>query len=386
MNALYADSRETHRSTPSQFRYGSTFVKVFIRPRSAVCVALVCLPLAGFTLQAKSVRAEFPETLARAGRLCGCSWGDGYHTCSSSGVRPLADLPPRSYPARVGSLDERMAGCPTCQPRMLPGVDPITSPGGPVTFYHRFDLYAAQVSHREASAANSGPVQPMIDPEAGIARPRSPREFQSQRPDYLNGSAESTSPPATKTADGTPAAPALSEAELEEFRQYQAEKKLRKKFDKYMVDPEDIEPSQIFGGPPVGSEERRRIDEAKLRELQAEIRQRERQDAASDRLPSEPDNTLPRASEDRLPSPSDRNLPMDELLPPFPGDEVDLLDQPLDRAPSNRPQIETIPAGPGERVDPLDSVRIGSPPHSFVRQPEARVAGVPNWRFIKQPR
>jgi hypothetical protein len=290
---------------------------------------------------------------------------------------------------------------------MLPGVDPITSPGGPVTFYHRFDQYAAQVSHREAFDANSRPLQPMIDPEAGIARPRSPREFQSQRPDYLDGSVESTSPPATKTADGTPAAPALSEAELDEFRQYQAEKKLRKKFDKYLVDPNDIEPSQIFGGPPVGSEERRRIDEAKLRELQEEIRQRERRDAAVNRLKSETDGALPGASEDRLPSPSDRDLPMNELLPPFPGDDADLLDQPLDRAPSNRPKIETIPPGYGERIDPLDSVRIDStlrtepqfnapvraqkttnviPSHAIVRQPEARVAEVPSWRFIKQPR
>ena len=35
--------------------------------------------------------------LNRLGRVLGCGWGDGYHACSGSGCRPLANLPPKSY-------------------------------------------------------------------------------------------------------------------------------------------------------------------------------------------------------------------------------------------------------------------------------------------------
>ncbi len=44
--------------------------------------------------------AGFPKPLETAGRLYGVYWGDGYHACASSGIRPGADLPPKSYSAR----------------------------------------------------------------------------------------------------------------------------------------------------------------------------------------------------------------------------------------------------------------------------------------------
>ena len=43
------------------------------------------------------VSAEITAPLHRLGRACGFGWGDGYHACRCSGIRPGADLPPRSY-------------------------------------------------------------------------------------------------------------------------------------------------------------------------------------------------------------------------------------------------------------------------------------------------
>ena len=41
--------------------------------------------------------ADTPQPVQRLGRLVGAGWGDGYHACDSSGIRPCADLPPKSY-------------------------------------------------------------------------------------------------------------------------------------------------------------------------------------------------------------------------------------------------------------------------------------------------
>ncbi|EMI53720.1 hypothetical protein RSSM_04861 [Rhodopirellula sallentina SM41] len=389
--------------------------------------------------------AGFPETIQRSGRLCGCGWGDGYHACHSSGVRPLADLPPRSYAARTGTPAERIAGCPTCRPRPLPGVDPITSPRGPETFYHRFDQYAAQVSHREAHA-NRGPVTPITDPEfgAGMNNYEDPSDRSYvPRNRYLPraGSGDSvmpTTPSGTNssvnaTADGSPAAPAMSVQELEEFRQYQAEQRERKKIEKYLIGPEDIEPSQTFGGPPVGSQERRKLDEAKIERLRAQIEANRRQQ----QMQQQPYVNTPGSAEDvgnttdlesdldlesrldaDLTSPSDQtqSTPMDDLLPPFPREEELRQDEqrrrgnstPLERAPSeSTPDIEDIPPGLGEQLDRFDSIRpeslrqtqlnLNAPAQRSestsrhrafqpISQPQARVAEVPDWRFVKQPR
>ena len=57
--------------------------------------------------------AQMPRPIQRLGRLHGVGWGDGYHACQSSGVRPLADLPARSQ---------------------------VRAKGGPLmTFYDQFD-------------------------------------------------------------------------------------------------------------------------------------------------------------------------------------------------------------------------------------------------------
>ncbi|MFG0289650.1 MAG: hypothetical protein ACF8CQ_15830 [Rhodopirellula sp. JB044] len=396
--------------------------------------AAACAPLGIHSVNSIAT-AGFPETVQRSGRLCGCGWGDGYHACHSSGVRPLADLPPRSYAARTGTPAERIAGCPTCRPRPLPGVDPITSPRGPETFYHRFDQYAAQVSHREAHA-NRGPVTPITDPEFGAGmnnyedpseRSYVPRNRFLRRAESGDSVMSTTSPGSNSsvnaTADGSPAAPAMSVQELEEFRQYQAEQRERKKIEKYLIGPEDIEPSQTFGGPPVGSQERRQLDEAKIERLRAQIeanqrRQQMRQQPYVNQPGSAADADDSSELESGLTSPSDQTQspPMDELLPPFPREEELRQDEqrrqgifaPVERVPSeSNPEIEDIPPGLSEQLDRLDSIRpeplrqtqlnLNAPVQQTeptsrhrafqpISQPQARVAEIPDWRFVKQPR
>jgi hypothetical protein len=59
------------------------------------CQAVVILTVLG---PAAVASAKFPN-LGGAGRICGFSWGDGYHACSDSGIRPGADNPPQSFSA-----------------------------------------------------------------------------------------------------------------------------------------------------------------------------------------------------------------------------------------------------------------------------------------------
>ncbi|WP_404306747.1 hypothetical protein [Neorhodopirellula lusitana] len=308
-------------------------------------VALLGGLCAGGICNSEISTAGFPEVIERSGRFCGAGYGDGYHACHSSGLRPLANLPPRTYPARVGTLSEKINGCETCQPRRLPGVDPIQAKH-PETFYHRFDRYADQVSHQETHQNFSRPVQPLIEPEEYLAPTYSQLDPHANRREheqarslghgspYTNFHPHTNNESNTQTADGEPAAPPISEKEMEEFREYQESKRQRKKFDKYMIDPDRIEPNQIIGGPPVGTEQRRKIDEAKVNELKEKIRR----ELAEDALEDDDVNRFGDAAvygdetvyEDQLLSPSDRKSPsvldldeetplsMEELLPPFP--------------------------------------------------------------------
>ena len=49
-----------------------------------------------------AVFAGKPEPVQRVGRFFGAGWGDGYHACETSGFRPAANLPPKSYYQRYG--------------------------------------------------------------------------------------------------------------------------------------------------------------------------------------------------------------------------------------------------------------------------------------------
>lgn len=68
--------------------------------------ALLAACLAGFTSSA--VAAGGIEPIQRLGRCLGVGWGDGYHACASSGCRPGADLPPRSYASQFNN--QQLAG------------------------------------------------------------------------------------------------------------------------------------------------------------------------------------------------------------------------------------------------------------------------------------
>ncbi|KLU02593.1 hypothetical protein RISK_005659 [Rhodopirellula islandica] len=374
--------------------------------------------------------AGFPEMVERVGRFCGASWGDGYHACHSSGMRPMANLPPRSYPARTGNLGDKVMGCKTCQspscqgtcqanslqsselrdgfsrlrPTMLPTADHPT-------FYDRFDEYARKVSF-EAAAAEVGaqPVDPILDHETiGSHYPEtnSPRfQLHSKHIDQFthhgfsvlaneDPSTTSSSEPTLEKSALTSDIPVANEPlpkqqltaeEIQRFREYQEHQRLEKKYKKYLIEPEEIEPSQTFGGPPVGSEQRRSLDERKVEELLKEKPQ----------LLPPPSASENEKQEDSPASPSDLlDTSLEELLPPYP-EEDDLL------LPSDAAGPASWPTGSA-----TDSLSHQSPSpasaHSsrnFIRQPSGeatataaaadstptqRVAEVPNWRFVRQP-
>ncbi|PHQ34221.1 hypothetical protein [Rhodopirellula bahusiensis] len=402
-----------------------------LRHRWTFAVALGCTMLSIGPGWTGTSSAGFPEMVERVGRFCGCSWGDGYHTCHSSGMRPMANLPPRSYPARTGNLGDKVMGCRTCQSstcqgtcqsnsslasvhrdgfsRLRPTLLPATSRP---TFYDRFDEYAREVSFQAAAAeVGAHPVDAILDHESiegHYPQTKSPRfELHSNHIDdfthhgfsVLAGEdplASSQLDPTSEDAEATSDASAesdllpkhqLTEEEIQRFRDYQEHQRLEKKYQKYLIDPEEIEPRQTFGGPPVGSEQRRLLDEHKVNEL---LKQKTQQLLP----PANPKNGSP---EDLLPSPSDLldsslevtepddALPLEELLPPYPDDQSDS-------------SIDS--AGPLLRPTPLATDSLTHSTRSFIRQPSdetnvphstesspaERVAEVPVRHFIRQPR
>jgi len=81
--------------------------------RRKLATRLTSLLAAAGIMAATPTSAGYPETYERMERLYGFGWGDGYHACRSSGARPLADLPPRTYSSRYNSPLERLHGCDT---------------------------------------------------------------------------------------------------------------------------------------------------------------------------------------------------------------------------------------------------------------------------------
>lgn len=335
------------------------------------------------------VVAGFPEIIDRGGRICGCGYGDGYHACYGSGLRPIANLPPRSFAARVGTIDERVHGCPTCQPHRLPGVRPVAD-RQPETFYDRFDRYARSVTENDARTESNRPVNPVFDPEQDSARgysaldplgtTRERHAYGDRTPSPFSAARPNPSSTRQSTNDESPAAPPISVKEMEEFREYQEAKRLREKFDKHLIEPDQIKPNQTFGGPPVGSDQRRKIDE-------------DSPGSSSDRR-SAPPTLAPSTIKDDNPACNNeiqynKFVPMDELLPPFPETNRPTLDpvgpkfDPVTEPPSDRdPNLKTD-------IEPFARSGSGVPARarSAVRDaPAARVTQLPgSWQFVKQP-
>ncbi|MCC9654278.1 hypothetical protein [Rhodopirellula halodulae] len=441
--------------------------------------------------------AGFPEMVERVGRYCGCSWGDGYHTCHGSGMRPLANLPPKSYPARTGHLGEKVFGCQACQSSQCNGscdasiasrrgafggysmLRPAQLPATrQSTFYDRFDEYSRRVSFQSAAQeAGVSAVDPILDHETIEGRYRtthSPRfELNAQHvvelqrdgysvladePSADEGEMRVTPPVSSSVnaapmpttvdpveaeahADADAVLPShqLTQEEIQRFRDYHEHRRLEKKYQKYLIDPEQIDPYQTFGGPPVGSEQRRQLDEQKVDALLKERNESSSSDKESG------------GSEDILPSPSDLlkdmsksptqgavsdwrssldrssqatsnwggnsdtqfemdDVPLDELLPAYPEeDDPDLHLLPAEPVRAMRSATDALSqpspddfgvASPRQFIrQPADGYSIS--PDSvndepaldgsvIVRQPvngpAEQVAEVPAFHFIRQPR
>ena len=407
-----------------------------LRRRRILTVAIGCTVLSAGPGWIGTTSAGFPEMVERVGRFCGCSWGDGYHTCHSSGMRPMANLPPRSYPARTGNLADKVMGCRNCQSPNCQGTcqpNPLHTSGTrdgfstlrptllPTTrrptFYDRFDEYAREVSFQAAATeAGARPVDPILDHESiegHYPKTNSPRfELHSNHIDTFThhgfsvwaSEEPSTATQSVQTFNNTDTnidAPAestslpkhqLTEEEIQRFRDYQEHQRLEKKYKKYLIEPDEVEPFQTFGGPPVGSEQRRLLDENKVNELLKAKSQQlpppsmEKEESSEDSLPSSSDLLDSPIEEPAL----DDAMPLEQLLPPYPEENSD-------------PSTDSV--GPLSWPTPsaTDSLTHQPPPsastRNFIRQPSdnpitpkatdsspnERVAEVPDWRFVRQP-
>ncbi|MEM6364300.1 MAG: hypothetical protein AAF745_07730 [Planctomycetota bacterium] len=236
--------------------------------------------------------ADCPECVDRLGRICGCGWSDGYHACVSSGVRPLDNLPPRSFAAQTTPRPQRLVPSQASYPSAT--AIHITPPrsvthskshvfatngiGSPLTFYDHVDslrsvsygwIRTDPIDDPEAAfLPNSGPMEPVPGyaiPRARLESPSQaawPSRRSNQPPGQLPNFSET--PPSNDAVDRSGAP--LSDAELEAFRDYQRHREQKRRFEKYLIEPDDVEPSQSFGGPPAGSEARKQIQESQLRQ------------------------------------------------------------------------------------------------------------------------
>ena len=121
------------------------------RPLATFILVSCCL-----TVWASTAEAERPKPLDRAGRLFGAGWGDGYHACESSGIRPLADLPPRSNLNRSKPTHSFKPSLPISHT--------------PPTFYDRFDAAKPEcdscdgyLSGCDSCASNEGSTMTIIN-------------------------------------------------------------------------------------------------------------------------------------------------------------------------------------------------------------------------------
>ncbi|MEM6778509.1 MAG: hypothetical protein AAF670_12695 [Planctomycetota bacterium] len=358
----------------------------------------------GSQLQVATVVAGFPELTDRVGRFCGYGWGDGYHACRSSGARPLANLPPRSYSARTGNFADRWFGCPqepACGvPSCWSHVDFNAGIGISTgqTFYDRFDALAQQLRYEQLKSMSHPPLAttPILDPEAGMFP-----STASRGPSNTWSELKSTGPSIVMP----PAEASLTPDEVQQFREYQEFLEQKKRFGKYLVDPDEFEPAQSWGGPAVGTKERRAREEARIEQLRR-ARQRATDHDSVETSPSDlsdfdtdpnPESRwMPVAPSEPAPSTEDEAATsMEELLPPYPS-----LDR---RRPRTRDSIQwespapktpdTAPAVP-EINDQTSTSRTSTMPsrRHFIRQPSS--AGVPiqvataptQRRFIQQPK
>ncbi|MEM9644183.1 MAG: hypothetical protein AAF989_04240 [Planctomycetota bacterium] len=194
---------------------------------------------------AQPVFAGYPQAFERLERLYGFGWGDGYHACRSSGIRPLTDMPPRTYASKHNTPLEAVRGCNSgnCLQSFYGAVD-AASRGGTSRAGHRlnnnagcdscaglprqFNLAqpegASEVMHSKMDASQwrtmpappavSEPVQgsPQQHVETAVDTKSSPGSDRSSGSDWNTERPEKTATPGNSEQERSAATPSPASA------------------------------------------------------------------------------------------------------------------------------------------------------------------------------
>jgi len=315
--------------------------------------------------------ADWPEAIDRLGRFCGFGWGDGYHACQSSGTRPLANLPPRTFADRQQPVAHELLNPAPRVPKSVAGRAAgqtvlLAERNGPGSGNRSVEMPRFEQPATGWSTVLSTTPEPIIlTPATGlradVATPSDragvPRHLQDRDGDgsMTEGSIEPMSEFGPQSEDGLQRedighnVPPLSDREIQflrEFFRHAAE-----------TVPQTQKPDEGVQSPSPGNDRTKRQEPSR---------------------PKQSDQISTQDGPDPWP-PTDQ--PIESLLPPI---ESPIPEPSFDGAASRyQPTRATAPHRTDRR--PLQSDTIRKMEH-YIRQPDAKIAEKPDWKFVRQPR
>ena len=315
-------------------------------------------------IEMRMANADWPQAVDRLGRYCGVGWGDGYHACQSSGARPLANLPPRSYASRRQPAPHDRRHRPTeviqssHQPIATASVlagriesQPWHDPA-PV----RTPLQHPPTAWQPAMSATPQPIE--LRPAANApARLPVRNADPTQKPYHAvpNRHDATAAPPAAETRNRSEhqkardAVEPLTDQEIKLFREFlKTAAEMSSELPRHKPDSKPPTPPTYDAA----------------------------QDSNVDREQSEPES--PESDPDVWPPADD---PVETLAPPasLPRRKPEADDAARLRQP--RRAVSPVLAKPQpSRSEPAREVE------HYIRQPDAKVAEIPEWKFVRQPR
>ncbi|WP_146520649.1 hypothetical protein [Stieleria varia] len=344
-------------------------------------------------LAAGSLTAAEPGPMGammdRVGRFWGFGWGDGYNACRDGGCQPGADLPPTSYTDMRARQSRQYIGGPVVlaahanQPHSH-------APCASGTCYPTSQQTFATHSQSVQVPRQYAPTQfvPTPAPQPQFSSPAIAPTQQELMPQYKPAEPVPTYPPATVPTDSSRRESEQNESLLPESPGEREPEIIR---------PGQPQPDPLDAlAPPRGNQPPMQDPLMETEDSSTESPSDSLLEPSRDTLLEPSDNGGGRGSIEELPAPAPSAR--QNITPRPPGmKRSGIIQGPL--------QIESVPAPEGQLLPPkstapeLDSTYHRSPysPRQYTpaRRPEAetqaetqqeRIANVPPWLVIRQPR